>query len=218
MNITEAQQIVQRVADSLADEWPGIAAEDIAGAINEFLVKRWADITGRDLSEEQLKAVVYGFAKREGKAYCTAERYAFQSLSAEWIYTPKEVRTVLTEYFFHTGGDWVEPVKRPNRDEYLESDSVSIPVMDMKAAFESLSKKDAELIVRHYGYAESLNATDRKRLQRAVETITKFLNRGVLDRFDHSNHEGPGSRRAMKNSHARFITDEINEGGEYSYE
>lgn len=209
LSLEDAQPVVNSVASNLAYNWPGIEQDDIAQEINLFLVSRWHNIATREMSDADLKRAIRGLAEREGYSYCVRERYFFQAHTSEWIYTPKEIRSVLPEYFQNPDMRLDAPKRPEHGNQTLTGDGLSIVAMDIKAAFEQLSEAEQVIIWRAYRDNERLYVNDEKRLQRAVDRLTSILNRGVSDAFNHSDHDGPGSRQVMSNAQAHAATNNL---------
>jgi hypothetical protein len=148
--------------------------------------------------------IALGVGRKAGIAYCSGERYFYQAQTAEWIYTPKEIRKMLAEHYFNTLS-WQDAPKRRDPDQRLEGDGISIALMDMDNAVNALSEKDQALICRVFDAGERIK--DTKAVTRVVDKITTFLNRGISERFDHGDHNGPGSRDVLTNTQARHALD-----------
>lgn len=205
--IIDVQDAVKRIAHRLSEEWKGIDPEDIEQEVNEYLLKNWDSILKQTADGGDPLGLARGLAKRVGNAYCVSERYYWQAMTAEWIYTPREVRQVLAEYYFDRAAQLDTPKKPQAGRQSLEADGISIAIMDVRTAFDQISEQQQSIIIRAFQCGESLDASDRKRLQRAVDRITAILNRDVIDTFNHSDHDGPGSRQAITNTQARHRTD-----------
>lgn len=193
---------IDRLADSLAIQWPGIDKDDIRQEMWIKVCQNWEAVSRHEDAEK----IALGLAKKAGQGYCSNERYFYQAQTAEWIYTPAEVRHILAQYYFDNDAWTAAPTKPQAGRQTVEADGLSIALIDVKIAIERLSEAHQAILIRAFHGAESLSAGDRKRLQRAVDNVVKFLNRQVSQRFDHSDHDGPGSRKAISNSQARFIT------------
>lgn len=198
--------IVARVSTRLSYDWPGITADDIAQEICLYIAENWDSIVRNCEDETQVKRFVRTLSERKGTAFCASERYVFQHYSAEWIYTPKEIRRILPDFF--DGFAFLDAPKRPEGGrQTLEGDGLSIAAMDVRAAYEQLNEQEQVYLARAYrDHEPQKTSRDKMRVSRAVDRMVAILNRGVLDRFNHSDHDGPGAREAMSNASARYAT------------
>lgn len=200
--ITSLLPAIEKAAKRLSREWPGIEADDIRQEMTLCIVERAENIAKHDDRE----SIALGVARKAGLAYCSGERYFYQTSTAEWIYTPKEVRRVLASYYFNAEG-WEDAPKKRDLGQTIEGDGISIALMDVRDALEALAEKDQALIVRVFDYGERVKDAERKATDRAIDRMTTYLNRGISERFDHANHDGPGSRDVMTNTQARHAID-----------
>jgi hypothetical protein len=205
LNHDFCKPIVERVARRLSFEWPGIERDDIEQEIWRGLTERWESVKAQP--EAERGGLVSFFAERFGVSYCSRERQFYQHFTAEWIYQPHEVRRLMVDYF--DADAWLAPVKRPEgTNQTLLGDGVTVALFDIDRAFKSLTETDQQILIRVFNAGETLGSTDRKKLQRAIDRIVVFLNRTISKRFDHSDHEGPGSREVVSNATARALTHE----------
>lgn len=193
---------VGRIAASLAIQWPGIDREDIEQEMLAKIAENWEGLEAHGDRD----SIALGLAKRRGTQYCSNERYHYQALTAEWIYTPAEVRHLLAEYYFDSEAWNAAPTKPQAGKQTVEADGISVALIDVKIAIEQLPEAAQAILIRAFSAQESLDAGDRKRLQRAVDAVVSRLNRSVSQRFDFKSHDGPGSRQVVTNAQARFLT------------
>lgn len=198
------------MARRLASQWPGVDAEDIQQEMALKVAENLPGINeraqGYRVEEGETRKLALGLAQKRGLEYCSGERSEYQRNSAQWIYTPTEVRALLPNLW--DGLAWEDAPKRPSRGkEYLEADGISILLMDMKTAYEALPEQHQATILSTFrnGDTPGLSSTERMRVTRAVDAMTELLNREVFIRAD-GDHEGPGSRRVLTNATARFLT------------
>lgn len=196
---------IDKSAKRIARDWPGIDAEDIAQEMVLKVCENW-DASLKDQDGPTRRRMALGLAELRGKQYAAGERYEYQQSTSEWIYTPQEVRGLLAEYFLIDG--WEDAPRRPNRTETVAADGVSVALMDIRKAYEAAPERDQTLIMRAYQSHESLPDTDYRALRRAVDRLAQALNRKVTEAqaFAAAVHDGPGSRKAVSNAHARTIT------------
>lgn len=198
--ITSLLPSLERAAARLSRAWPGIEADDIQQEMALKIVENFHTIK----EHPDLRNIALGLANKAGLSYCSGERYFYQAGTAEWIYTPAEVRKMLAEHYFNSHS-WQDAPKKRDLGQRLEGDGISIALMDMENAINALSEKDQALIVRVFDAHEKVK--DTKAITRVVDKITKILNRGISERFDHSDHDGPGSRDVLTNTQARHALD-----------
>lgn len=193
---------LERQAKRFARDWPGIEADDIQQEMALCIVERFENIK----DHPDLRNLALGLASKAATAYCSGERYFYQASSAEWIYTPKEVREVLAEHYFNSLS-WHDAPKKRDPDQRLLGDGISIALMDVQNAMEALPERDQALICATFDAGQPVRGSDKMRLSRAIDKMAKFLNRGISERFDHSDHDGPGSRESLTNTQARHALD-----------
>ncbi len=205
MNTDIAKPIVERLAARLAASWPGIEREDIAQEMFSKLLSQWSTIEAQPEGDWP-KLITYR-ARQAGVHYCQTERHHYQARTTEWIYTPSEIRRVFAEHYF-TPGAWLDAPKRPEWGEQtLKGDGLCVVLWDVQKGYESLSEQDQTIIMRAYQCHETLTTSAEKmRLSRAIDRVTHAMNNGVAKRFDHSDHDGPGSRAIVSNAQARAAT------------
>lgn len=201
-----AEPIIVRLSRKIARDFPVLEAQDVAQEMR-LVIARDADDIAAEPEADWPKIVTYR-AARIGNTYAMTERQYFQHNTAEWVYTPAEVREILSEHMFH-GDSYLDAPKRPEgSNQTLTGDGMSIPLMDARTAFDGLSERDQSLILRRYSVGESLDSAARKGVERAVDRMTARMNGDVSERFDHSKHDGPGSRTAISNAQARAVTND----------
>lgn len=192
---------LKRMAYSIADQWPGIEREDIQQEMAVKIIENWRSVS----KHKDRRKISLGLAQKAGVSYAANERQFYQANTAEWIYTPKEVRALLAEYYLMDG--WEDAPRKPEQAQTIGGDGVSIGLMDIRSALESASEADQALVLSvFHGDEKPTTGAAKVRLTRAIERLTNTLNREVSERFDHTHHEGPGSRQVMSNASARVAT------------
>lgn len=118
--------------------------------------------------------------RRAGSLYAEGERLTYLYRSAEWIYTPEEIRGLLEEAFF----DPIYWESTPQKDEgvTLTAKGIVVSLWDIRDSYAELSSEDQGIILRRFRDGESLENTDRKRLSRAVDRLTARINGRVPSR------------------------------------
>lgn len=191
---------VNRVAASIAKSNPGIEASDIEQEIYLKVLQPGflARITEND------GGLVYTAATQAGVKYAENERMVYTYFSAEYIYTPAEIRTLLEDEFFNPLS-WEEaPTKE--LDISIKSGGVVIALFDIREAFESLSEAEQTAIRSYYEFGVTPETPGEKsRVYRAIDKMTRFINGNIYDRGAAA-HDGPGSRKATSNAAAVAAT------------
>ena len=170
-----ASEIVKRAAGTVARRWPGIERDDIEQEIWVHLLPKFGTLTRDD-------DYLFTAAARAGNEYAAKERDHYTRQTAQWIYTPDEVRALFKEAYFDPAY-WEEAPQKEKANK-LFAGGVVVALWDMKQAFEGLPGQYQEVITRCYrdepGTAHD-DATS-KRLRRAVDRATELLNGRVVQR------------------------------------
>jgi hypothetical protein len=97
-------------------------------------------------------------------------------MSAEWVYTPAEVRGLFREAFFDPGA-W-EQMPTEETSNTLRSGGVVVSLWDLREVWDGLPDAQREVIGRVYrdGNDGPQDAATRKALQRAIDAATRALN------------------------------------------
>lgn len=199
----------RRAAIKLARENPYCEADDIEQFI---LLKYWES---RDRFTTYEPAALYSIFRNIGLEHCKAERLHYTYNTAEWIYTPREVRNILEHAYYNEESREVIP----NRADDLirvahDPRSVAISIWDIDEAFHSLSDTYQAAIEHAYlhGQKPTHGSAGQKRLQRAIERLTERLNTKVDIR---------GKERAQEQNKARGVkarpADATHEGSRGDY-
>lgn len=179
-----------------------IDAEDIEQEMWLHLNEKWSYYSGKE------DGFVRVGIRKVGKTYCMEERYRYTHYSAQYVYTNEEVRQLFKSGFFEEAA-WQDVPKKGDYKLTVDEGGVTVALWDIRAAYDSLSKPEREAIFRKYALDDQLDTTERKRLSRAVDAVTRYLNSKVVaaqeSRHDYDN--GPGARRAITNAHALAITE-----------
>lgn len=190
----ELADLASRAGREVARKYPSIQAEDIA---SEALVR----VYGRAARLSAYKPrYLYEVLRREGLRYAAQERYRYIVGTSQYIYTPREVRALL-EHYYYDPSMWEVPT---GRDDWLSAEidgqSIGVSLMDIQVALEKLRPDEQAIIEERYHRGGVNTSSKRKRLERAIDALTRALNRKVNASAD---HEGPGSRRAASNYEAQ---------------
>jgi hypothetical protein len=161
---------ISRVAASIAKSNPGIETSDIEQEI--YLRALQSNFLNR--VDETSGGLVHTLATEYGTKYAMAERKAYTYFSAEYIYTPAEVRDLLDKFFdpIHWEG---APTKEKDID--IEAGGVVVALWDIRNAFEALSEIEQKTIrERHQFGISPKTSAEKMRVSRAVDKIVRHLN------------------------------------------
>jgi hypothetical protein len=188
------QDLARRVGKGMARKWPGIDAEDMSQEALTALVEHPEMLEG---FPENI-GLVTAFMGRVAGSYASRERYDYTVRSARYLYTPAEVRGLLSHAYWDLSlRETSVPTGPDDRTSLLVFENVCIALWDIDAALESISAEDRFRLQRRFRDGEEF-PTDaaRKAVDRAIDSLTQRIN-------EHINrlaveHDGPGSRTAGK--------------------
>ncbi|MEU9871129.1 hypothetical protein AB0C87_25195 [Actinomadura sp. NPDC048021] len=179
----------------IAREYPGIEAEDIAFEALTRLYESAERLRGAT------KDYLYGVLESEGLKYAAKERYDYILFSSQYVYTPREIKAILEHAYY-------DPTARdvPTRkDDWLSAEigpgTVGISLVDIDIAMEKIKPSYRSILERRFLHGEDVH---RETVARAVESLTQVVNR-LVNRKGFSN-DGPGSRTALSNGKAQYVT------------
>ncbi|GAA0579163.1 hypothetical protein [Streptomyces crystallinus] len=163
----------RKAATRLARENSYCEADDIEQYI---LLKYWES---RKRFEAYEPRALYTVFQSIGVEHCKAERLHYTYNTAEWIYTPKEVRNVLQHaYYCEEARELI-----PNRKEDLlrvlhDPSSIALSIWDIDEAMSRLSDVHQAAIERAFLHEEKPlhGSAEQKQLQRAIDRLTERLN------------------------------------------
>lgn len=164
--------IVKQAAGQLARGWPGIERDDIE---QEIWVRLLPDFEKLPEDPDYVGRCAYS----AGRSYCSNERYYYTLKTAEWVYTPNEVRALFKEAYFDPC-NWVEmPTKETSNS--LRAGGVVVLLWDLRRAFEALPEQYKEAITRCYRDEPGVKHDEatKSRLRRAIDRATRFLNQNM---------------------------------------
>jgi DNA-directed RNA polymerase specialized sigma24 family protein len=190
MHWTRYTKIAESVARRVAEEYPGIDAEDIRQEILLHVVEKKTTYESTDYPDGQLRKNFRNVAV----SYAGRERYAFIYHSAEYVYTSSEVRQLFEKAFFQPEM-WE---KAPTMDDgvSIASGGIVIALWDLDRTYSALPTLDAAVIAKRYEQGDPLSSAETMRLSRAIDKITRSLNNGVVKRQNEAKkYSGPGLRR-----------------------
>jgi hypothetical protein len=173
--------IIKQAAGQLARRWPGIDRDDIE---QEIWVSLLPDFEKLPADADYIGRCAY----RAGQTYASNERYFYTLKTAQWVYTPNEVRALFRDAFFDPAC-WEEMPTRESANT-LAAGGVVVALWDLKRVYADLPDQYREVIAQCYRDRPGVARDDatKKRLQRAVDRATRLLNqrmavpeRGELD-------------------------------------
>jgi hypothetical protein len=165
-----AAEIIKRAASTVARKWPGIERDDIEQEMWVKILPQWSRIP-RDPD------YVFKAACMVGNSYANRERYYYTHQSAEWVYTPAEVRGLFKEAFFDPAAWELMPSEETSNT--LRAGGVVVSLWDLRNVWDELSDSHRDLITRVYRDGNDGEAQDgaaRKQLTRAIDAATQLLN------------------------------------------
>lgn len=158
------------VAKRIAYEYPGIDTDDIEQEIYLHLAENISTV--RSYNNAALEMAM----KTGGKAYADRERMAYTYQSAEWIYTPNEVRALFEEAYFDAGM-WENAPQKETGEFMITAKNITVSLWDIDTAFEALSVDDQVAIKSRYEYGIPFaDDSERKRVNRAIDRVTMKIN------------------------------------------
>lgn len=187
---TKYTKIAESVAQRVADEYPGIDAEDIRQEILLHVAEKQSTYESTDYPDGQLRKNFRNVAIN----YAGRERYAFIYHSAEYVYTSSEVRQLFERAFFQP--EMWETAPTMDDGVSVASGGVVVALWDLDRAYSALPVLDAAVIAKRYEQGNALSSAETMRLSRAIDKITRSLNNGVVKRQNEAkSYSGPGLRR-----------------------
>ena len=172
--IREAPSVARRVAY----EYPGIEASDIEQEIFLHCAENLASLQRTTKNVYGLRKVMHSAAVK----YASSERLSYVYYSAQWVYTPKEIR-VLFEAFFMP--EYWEKVPQKDDGANINHKNVLCSLFDLDAAYSALSTEDQFTIASRYENGVKPDTTaDKMRLSRAIDKVTNRLNGRMAAKTD----------------------------------
>ena len=211
--ITALDKEIRRAAKSVAFQWPGIVdQEDVEQSLWLHLLERPGSVEKiLGMEDDARYRAIIGI----GHQLASKERTDYEHFSGNFRYSVKEVKALLSsgvlkdlgpglasswsgEEFYTKGGEFEDAVLTKNS---METDLLRGMAGLLKA---NASYYDA-IRRTHLEDETSLEAVDRKRLERAQVALTTQMNRS-FKRQHADRPDGPGTRRAISNSRAQRIS------------
>lgn len=200
MSVLELQRDIERAARHIQLEWPEVVDswEDMASDIMALLVKDNQGIKIQQLDPKAKRKTLHMI----GQQIASSMRDDYEHFTGNYLYSTNEVRSILGSGILK---ELTETVELPGTDrDWAVGDKKSVTRLehvDVLNAFNQLEGHHRGILIRRFNQGEQLDNVDRKDLTRAVDRLTDILNR--TRRRQASQHNGPGSRKAISNSRAR---------------
>lgn len=203
----ELLALARTVGRRVARKWPGADHEDLA---QEALLRLYEKV---DKLFDKETRYLYRVMERAAMSYASKERYDYMVNTSAYVYTSKEVRAMLETVYFDPEA-WDTPSQKddPTKD-WIEQGTIGVSLIDMKTAFEKISKVDRGALEERYFFQQGQAGGDaeRKAVQRATDNLTKFMNWGK----EQNEAEGHVSRTVLSNEKSQTLT--AMESGHESY-
>lgn len=182
--------LAQRVGRNMARKWPGIEAEDMAQEALTALLEHSELLA--DFPDNI--ALLTSFMGRAAGKYASRERYDFTLRTSQYLYTPAEVRGLLTHAYWDVSlRETTVPTGPDDRTSLVVWENICIALWDLDAAFGTLPAMDqARLITRFRDEAEYSSSAARVAVDRAIDKLTQRVNERI-NRSPEA-HSGTGSR------------------------
>lgn len=150
----EYQERVKAIARRQHMDSRIFTVDDVEQAVWLAFAQRWQSI--RQYHEGQIVKL----ARRSAAEWCKRERLDYSFFQGKVIYTTEEVKRILRESTWEDLGPGIDVEGR----------------VDVRAAFQSLTKSQRENVFRTYGLKETLVGAPQVSASRGVRAITDYLN------------------------------------------
>ncbi|MGN9782817.1 hypothetical protein ACTMTF_15395 [Nonomuraea sp. ZG12] len=212
-------QVAAAIGKKFAKQYPAVEAEDISSEVTTTALTHWSHYAkalkrAAEYDKAEYEVLHYQLSLK-AREYCGKQHYRYMVDHPQaLVYTPKEVRALLQECYFDP-----EAYETPVRDEHLgvavEAKSVWANLMDVRDALHRVSDKTHDILLAAFGPKGPDDPTpDSRRVSDAVNAVTRELNKH-LNQPRHK-HEGPGSRKAVPNGYANYLTSAVSASSTYN--
>ncbi|WP_431911621.1 hypothetical protein [Nonomuraea jabiensis] len=202
-------QAAAAVGKKYARKYPSLEWEDIASEVQSRILTDWERISGKlqmagDYGKSEYE-VLHFLLSEKAKVHCEKQHYQYMVEHPHaLIYTPKEVRALLKEYYYDPDV-YATPAKDDHLGDAVEAKSVWVNLSDLNRALRRVDNRTHDTVLAAFGPADlELPEPDRRRVTDAVTKVTEELNRHL--NTGRGSHEGPGARQAISNSSAVYQT------------
>jgi len=186
---------IEKVARTVAKDFPDVEWEDLSQELYCIIIEH-TDIPEPEDGDPY--PTLFGAAKIIARKI----RAQHLDISPQYTYRQSDVRRILESSMYYDlwQSGWT-PEDDPS--EYSHSDAI-ITRMDVTWAITLLSVDYRDAILSRYrdGVVPQHATPEYKRLDRALRKLTDTINN-----YKRPHPEGPGSRKAISNAHAQYITD-----------
>lgn len=207
MNLEYFLPIAAGVAKNIARDYPPVEADDVYGELCLKLVEEWPSfqkvLDRDDVPETSRRKYVREALVRRAVGYARKERNARLNIDDQYYYLVDDIRDALPAWFDQQ--DWTSAPTPEDGDAVKRWDPLDI-MADISRAFYELPPGQQQALSDAYNpnrpeidESEAL----RKRASRAVNALSRKMNRRAAIAPD---YEGPGSRQAVSNAEARYMT------------
>lgn len=198
----EIQELARTVGFEYSKAYPGIDRDDIAQAVLVDFYDNVKTLEGRN------KGWVRKALATAARKYCNKERADYLYYSSQYVYTPRDVRSLL-EVAYTDGYDSHSTPTKGDKDNVLDAGSVVVSVFDLLSAMERLNEGSKEILDKKLSGYE-LTGAELRKYYRSVEALVNILNRHLNSKERVRTHEGPGNRKVIRNTFAQAL---VQDGG-----
>lgn len=178
----EFREKVKKAARSVSSGMNQIEADDVE---QDIWVRLLEDVGYyNELCEQEDP---FQSLKRIGKQEAYKQNSAYEFYSGDYVYAPKEVRGLLSEYLI---------------DVTLESVAEHVDLVEGLLLLKEENKNRFHILINKFVHGVEGNPG---RTNESVESLAKCMNR--VNKAARYSYEGPGSRRALTNSQAMARTE-----------
>lgn len=198
--ISDFSHAIDSVSKQAENGWPEVVNswEDMALSITAHLVQKRQATALALLERGARRRVLAKIAQQIASTW----RDEYEHFNGNFRYSTDEVRQILSRGAISSSiWDSVDSNGNPLEESAWHAGSgrtafgkqARIEPFDIRAAFPQLSAGHRRALVRKYAHQEILNGAERMELSRAVESLTRLMNRGY--RRAYADHDGPGKPR-----------------------
>jgi hypothetical protein len=179
-----------------------------------YTAQKWADVIETDDAEQEIwlrllendytdrvsdmeKPARATVLRKIGQQIASQYRDDYEVFSGQVTYSTDDVRLLL--------GAGLIDREREALDTHRETLSGWLDLHEGAQSLRDRNQSFAEIIWRRYVDGAELDATGRKALTRAVDALTREMNRVNTRRYA-GHAEGPGTRQVLTNATARVVT------------
>lgn len=159
-------EVAQKVGKRVAGRWPGIDADDCAQEALLSILEHPQIVEGED-------SLIEAAMTKVANTYASNERYEFMMRTAQYVYTPREVRRLLDGYYVQDA----HTVPNGDDDFYKPQTDASTGFLDIEAAMKDMPPEDAWRLKRRFQDGEDYpTKAAAKATDRAVDRLCRLMN------------------------------------------